>query len=127
MDALLRQELMDCETDLDGALRRFSNNEALYLACLDAFLKDQSIPDLEAAMRDGDRNGAFAAAHAFKGLAGNMGFLPLFHAAAELVICIREGKTARAEASFAELKQCYDRVASTIRRHCGADRKGVRI
>lgn len=123
MKTELLHDLMNCETDVEGALRRFCDNEALYIKCLSQFLEDRTMSDLEKAMQAQAWDEAFTAAHALKGVTGNMGFIPLFHASAELVILIRTGKIQEAGPSFLKLKRCYDQVASVISRHCGTDRK----
>ena len=124
MNVELLHDLIECETDVDGALRRFCNNEALYISCLGEFVKDPTMGELEKSLKEQDWDEAFTAAHALKGLVGNMGFVPLFHASARLVVLIRAGRTKELEDSFAETKRCYQQVVSMICRHCGTDLKG---
>ena len=71
------------ETDLQGAMQRFYGNEELYIACLKSFLDDPTIAQLNDSISNGMWDDAFTAAHALKGLAGNMGFVPLMHATGE--------------------------------------------
>ena len=92
MEDTLRQSLQNVETDVDGALERFSGDEALYESLLQAFLTDPTMEMLQDAISRQAWDDAFTAAHALKGLAGNMGFVPLFHAMGELVIYIRTAK-----------------------------------
>lgn len=124
MNTDLLYALMLCETDIDGVMRRFSGDEALYMTCLNGFLDDPTMDELNAAIENGAWDEAFTAAHALKGLAGNMGFVPLFHASAELVILIRAGRTGEVDASFAEVKRCYGQITSTICQCCDTDTKG---
>ena len=124
MDAQLLSGLANCEADVNGALRRFADNEELYVSCLGEFLADQTMSELETAIHNQAWDEAFTAAHALKGLAGNMGFVPLFHASAELVILIRAGRTGEVDASFAEVKRCYGQITSTICQCCDTDTKG---
>lgn len=118
MNRNLRIMLLRCETDLDGALHRFMNDEEFYVHCLCSFLTDRSMPDLEEALAARSWDEAFTAAHALKGLAGNMGFVPLFHAAAELVVLLRSGRTGAIGDSYLELKRCYEDLFRVIQQYC---------
>ena len=104
-----------CETDVDGALRRLSGDEELYLACLDAFLQDNTINELNEAILTQSWDDAFTAAHALKGVAGNMGFVPLFHATGELVMLIRGGKVREIGLSNEQVRRDYADVINAIR------------
>ena len=102
------------ETDIDGALQRFSRDESLYLTLLDDFVGDTTMDELEAAVKNRMWDDAFTAAHALKGLAGNMGFVPLFHSIGELVMLIRAGKVDEVDASFKTVRRCYSDIVTAI-------------
>lgn len=121
MDNNLLHQLMGCETDIDGVMSRFGGDEALYLTCLAGFLQDPTMAELEHAMQTESWDEAFTAVHALKGLAGNMGFVPLFHAAAHMVMLIRAGRTREVSAAYLELKQCYGKICAVIRENCGVE------
>jgi len=101
-------------TDVDGAIRRCCGNEQLYVDCLRAFLEDQSIGELNRAVKSKAWDDAFTAAHAIKGLAGNMGFVPLMHAASQLVIIIRGGRVSELEDSMENINSCYRDINDAI-------------
>ncbi|MDO5112225.1 MAG: Hpt domain-containing protein [Clostridia bacterium] len=115
MNSELLRRLSLCETDIDGAIRRFSGNEALYISCLNAFLLDPTVQELNEAILAQDWDGAFTAAHALKGLAGNMGFIPLFHATGELVVLIRSGRLMEINESNEQLRNVYNELVTAIR------------
>lgn len=117
MRTALLNALILCETDVAGALRRFSGNEALYSACLSEFLNDPTMEQLNKAIDAKLWDDAFTAAHALKGLAGNMGFIPLFHATAELVTFIRAGKLSEIDASNKHVLQCHNEISTAIRKN----------
>ena len=96
------------ETDIQGALKRLNDNEELYAFCLKSFLDDDTVFRLNEALKDGLWDDAFTAAHALKGLAGNMGFVPLMHATGQLLIIIRGGRTK-------EISEYLERVNSHYR------------
>lgn len=118
MRSELYEKLTGCETDVENALQRFSGNEALYESCLLAFLKDKTIPQLEQALQKQSWDEAFTCVHALKGLAGNMGFIPLFHASAQLVLLIRQGKTKELVPPYENLKQYYKDITMVIKEYC---------
>lgn len=103
------------ETDVDGAMRRLSGDDVLYISLLDAFVEDDTMKELEAAVSGEQWDKAFTAAHALKGLAGNMGFIPLFHETGELVMLIRTGKTREIDTALKEVRRCYNDIVSVIR------------
>lgn len=73
MDAANKELLEQKGFDVDGTMRRFLNNEALYLKCLKKFLDDTSFEKLKEAYQDGNCNEAFKAAHTMKGFVSNLG------------------------------------------------------
>lgn len=115
MNLDLIHALERCETDIDGVRRRFGGNDALYERCLGKFIFDPTMAELENALNIEAWDEAFTAAHAMKGLAGNMGFIPLFHATADLVVQIRAGRTNEINATFCEATRCYKEIIMAIR------------
>lgn len=118
MDTEFRNALLNCETDIDGAMNRFYDDEELYMRCLADFLNDTTMDDLKTALAAMEWDAAFTAVHALKGLAGNMGFIPLFQVSAEMVVMIRAGRIDEAKVYFSEADRCYRRICSVIRENC---------
>ena len=102
------------QTDVQGALRRLSGNESLYVSCLEKFLDDPTIRELNATIAAKDWDEAFTAAHALKGLAGNMGFVPLMHATGQLVVLIRGGRTREIDDCMAQVNSNYRDISDAI-------------
>lgn len=115
MDEKLLHDLLNNETDVDGALKRICGNEQLYISLLKDFTEDTTMFDLDAAIKTKSWDDAFTAAHALKGLAGNMGFIPLFHTTGELVLIIRAGRIGEIEPGLDEVKRCYDDITTAIK------------
>lgn len=111
-------DLRNNETDLDGVIDRFSGDDLFYATCVSLFLEDRTMSELESALDTRSWDDAFTAAHALKGLAGNLGFIPLFHACAEIVVQIRDGHTANIPEAYEKLRECYDGICKVIRRNC---------
>lgn len=103
------------ETDVQGAVRRFNGNEQLYVSCLEMFLEDPTMVQLNEAIKSKSWDEAFTAAHALKGLAGNMGFVPLMHSTGQLLIVIRGGRTREVGEYIAQVNSNYRDITDAIR------------
>lgn len=114
MEKTLLEELQIYETDIDGALYRFSGDKQFYASLLMGFLLDPTFSELKKSLDDKDWDAAFTAAHALKGLAGNLGFTPLFHSIGELVILIRAGKLNEFNLAFLKVEHCYNDIVAVI-------------
>ena len=111
-------------TDLQGAVQRLGGNEQLYLSCLSMFLEDSTIVDLNRAIKAKSGDDAFTAAHALKGLAGNMGFIPLMHSTSQLVIMIRGGRIKELSEYMTQVNSSYRDIVDAIRENFGENTKG---
>lgn len=81
----------------EEGLGRCMNNEAFYLRLVGMALNDANFDRLRAAVDSGDLTAAFEAAHALKGMIGNLALTPVFEPAAEVTELLR----GRAEADYA--------------------------
>lgn len=79
MDANQKGLLESKGFDVDGTMKRFLNNEALYLKCLKKFLDDSSFDKLKDAYEKGNCKDAFEGAHTMKGFVSNLGINELYH------------------------------------------------
>ncbi len=115
MNEKQRRALTLRETDLQGVLRRLNGNEQLYISCLGMFLDDSTLTELNTAIRTKSWDDAFTAAHALKGLAGNMGFIPLMHSTGQLVVLIRGGRLREIGDCIAQINSNYRDITDAIR------------
>ena len=75
--------------DTADGLARCLNNEGFYLKMVNMGLKDAHFETLEHALEAGDLNGAFEAAHALKGILGNLALTPLYTPLSEITERLR--------------------------------------
>lgn len=85
-------------------LARCMNNEPFYLRMVDMALQDRNFDALKAAMDAGDARAAFEAAHALKGLIGNVALTPIYGPVCALTELLR-GKDALVEGGDALLEE----------------------
>lgn len=78
--------------DYQITMNRFMGNEAMYMRLLDLLFRDTGLDALDAALKADDLSGAFEAAHALKGVVGNMGLTPLYNAISAIVEPLRAGE-----------------------------------
>lgn len=114
MNSVLLCGLTHCETDIAGSLKRFAGNEEVYTSYLEAFPKEPTMSALDEAVASEKWDKAFIAAHALKGLAANLGFVPLYHAIGELVVVLRDGRTDEIARVYQQTRQCYENVVAAI-------------
>lgn len=77
----------------EETMERFLHKETMYLKFLNLFFEDESLKKLESTLEVSDWKGAFEAAHALKGVSGNMGLAPLYRGVCEIVEPLRAGRT----------------------------------
>ena len=75
--------------DTEDGLKRCMNNEALYLRLVGMAIDDQGCEKLGEALAAGDLKAAFEAAHALKGVLGNLSLTPLYTPVSELTELLR--------------------------------------
>ena len=70
--------LKDYGADVEEGLKRCVNNQAFYLKMVEKAAGDQTFGKLISALEAGQLEEAFEAAHALKGVYGNLALTPLF-------------------------------------------------
>ena len=93
-------------------LGRLMNNETFYLRLVNMALDDAGFGKLAAAVDSGDKKAAFEAAHALKGVMGNLSLTPLYEKASEITELLRAGQEADYALLVRELLQQRDALNS---------------
>ena len=78
--------------DVDGTRKRLMNDDALYQELLLKYKKDTHLETLHMRLQEEDYEGAFLEAHTLKGIAANLGFVPMKAPAATLTELLRNAK-----------------------------------
>ena len=96
------ETLQNFGADTKSGLSRCMNNEMMYLRFVNMALEDANFKKLSEAVEADDRQAAFDAAHALKGVMGNLALTPLYEISSEMTELLR----ARQDADYpAMLKQ----------------------
>ena len=106
------QILRDFGADVEDGLGRCMNNEAFYLRLVGMALSDEGFEKLRDAADAGDTDAAFSAAHALKGVLGNLSLTPLYRKASEITELLRAKEEADYPALSRELIEMRDRLAA---------------
>ncbi len=86
---LTMEKLASFGADTAAGLARCLNNEAFYLRLVNTELGDANFAVLQDALSSGKTQEAFAAAHALKGVLGNLALTPIYEPVAELTELLR--------------------------------------
>ena len=100
--------------DIDEVLERFVGSEDFYFKCLKKFERETYFTDMETAMCKENAAGAFDAAHAMKGVSGNLGFKYLFEEVRDVTEIFRRGETKVPPEKMDSLTKAYHDAINVI-------------
>ena len=98
--------------NVNEGMTRCMNNEQFYFRMIGLVLKDTSVEKLEKALTEQDLTAAFEAAHALKGVVGNLALDPIYQPATELTELLRAGKEGDYAAYLAQIKEAFSALAA---------------
>lgn len=84
--------LKELGADTDSGLARCMNNEAFYLRLVGMALEDKGFGMLHSAIDAGDLKAGFEAAHALKGMLGNVSLTNILEPVLEMTEALRAGE-----------------------------------
>ena len=82
-------DLIAFGANVDEGLSRCMNNETFYLRLVESLKGEKGFKSLQTAIAAGDLDAAFEAAHALKGVLGNLSITPLYEPVAEITELLR--------------------------------------
>lgn len=106
--------LREYGANVEEGLGRCVNNEGFYFRMVKMALEDQSFRKLKDAVAAGDLDTAFEAAHALKGVMGNLALTPIFTPASEATELLR----ARTRTDYTPYVQQMEEQLEKLRRIC---------
>lgn len=101
--------------DLETALARVRGNKVIYAKMLNLFTGSGEFAAFDAALAEGDTDGAARIAHGIKGMTGNLGFTVLYETSAHLTEQLKTGVVDKDELNlyYSALKntlECVERL-----------------
>lgn len=94
--------------NVDEGLTRCMNNEAFYLRLVETVKNEAGFARLQESMAAGDWHGGFEAAHALKGVLGNLSLTPLFDPVNELCELLRPEQPVDCSALLATVSEQFE-------------------
>lgn len=107
-------KLISYGADIEGIKRRFVGNFDLYNSCFQRSLQDENFGLLDKALNEKDYQKAFEAAHALKGLTGNLGLQPMYKAVCTLVESLRAKEYSTVDAELCQINEQYALLTSIL-------------
>ena len=102
------EKLREYGANVEEGLGRCMNNEGFYLRLVGMALQDKNFDTLDQALQAGDEAAAFEAAHALKGVLGNLSLTPLFAPASALTEELRGRSGADYQAYFEQVREARE-------------------
>lgn len=121
MEQELKEQLKNAGVDVDTGLKRFMNNEALYMKFLNKFLNEPTYEQLRECIQNEDYPEAFRQAHTLKGVSANLSMTLLAEDVSRLVELLRncenpsEEVAAQAKELMNEITEKYLNVSGILK------------
>ena len=106
--------LKEFGADTDEALKRCMNNEGFYFRLVNMAAQDPNFAKLETALAAEDWNEAFEAAHALKGVLGNLSLTPMYEAVSKLTEALRPRQACDFREPFEKIQEGLAALKSLI-------------
>lgn len=109
---LTMEKLAAYGADTETGLTRCMGQEAFYIRLAGMILQEDNFDKLEQAIAAGDLKEAFAAAHALKGVTGNLALTPLYDPVYEITELLRK----ETEMDYTDLMNRIREARESLRR-----------
>lgn len=110
-----RYKLTKAGIDANEGIRRFNNNKEMYEKFLMNFPKDEHYNQMIQAIEEKNVEAAFQAAHALKGVSGNLSLIKLHQDIIPLVEELRNGSMEHTDEYLAPVKESYRIVTEALK------------
>ena len=114
MQQELLERLSDMGAEVEDTIERLMSDEKLYIEYVLKFPKNQNIIELQKAVEAKDAEKALKEVHTLKGVALNLGFLPLIDVCMDMVLELRAGREEEAFAMTEEVVSCFRELSDVI-------------
>lgn len=101
--------------DTKEGLNRCMNNEGFYLRMINLGLSNEYFDTLGKAIEEGNLEEAFEAAHALKGVIGNLALTPIYDPLADMTEMLRAKKQADYIVVYRPIKEKRDKLLAMLK------------
>lgn len=108
------EKLIEAGFDMDGVKERLGGDQDFFKSLLGMVLESSSYDEMIVAFRERKTQEAFEAAHALKGMTGNMGMQKVYEALVPLVEELRAGDFEAAEKLLPSVEERYSKAITAI-------------
>ena len=109
------EKLAEFGVDTKEGLTRCMNNEGFYFKMIDLGLSNEYFETLGKALEENKLDEAFEAAHALKGVIGNLALAPIYNPLAEMTELLRAKKEADYVTIYRPIKEMRDKLLAMHR------------
>ena len=108
------EKLQEFGVDTKEGLTRCMNNQTFYFKMLKMGLGNDQFEKLESALKANNLDEAFEAAHALKGVLGNLALTPIYKPLAEMTEMLRAKKTADYVSMYAPILDLRNQLLEMV-------------
>ncbi|NLG05887.1 MAG: Hpt domain-containing protein [Clostridia bacterium] len=109
------EALTEWGCDTKRALERMVDDEEFYIECLEQYMQDTELLQLEESLSRQDIRMAFEHAHSLKGVLANLGLTPMYQLITEIVEPLRAGKAEDFSVQIEELKNMKHKLEQILK------------
>lgn len=117
MEEKMLEELEEEGAEVEDTIERLMGDQELYVEYLKKFPENQNICNLMDAIEKKDTDTAMKEVHTLKGVALNLGLLPLVDATMSMLLDFREGNPEEAMGQMDEVKEQFDLFKDIIEKY----------
>ncbi|MBS6516687.1 MAG: Hpt domain-containing protein [Clostridium sp.] len=107
--------LTEVGIQIEEALERFMDSEAMFERFLGKFLEDETYNQLKEALEKGDIEMSIMKSHTLKGVTGNLSMKNLYQLTSRQVEFLRAGKLDEARELMADIDKAYEETAEALK------------
>jgi HPt (histidine-containing phosphotransfer) domain-containing protein len=100
--------------DIPGTMQRLLNDKELYDNCLQMFVDDENFAALGKSVAAKDYAKPFNEVHTLKGVAGNLGLVPLFDVLSTMTEALRAKDYSKVDEQYADVMKKYDEFKAIV-------------
>lgn len=110
----LIKQLKEYGADTIAIQERFQQDMGIYRICLEDFFKDESIERLGTEIEEKQYEAAFRTIHSIKGVSANMGLMPLYEMAGQMMDSLKADDNTNLKLQYAHFCLEYNRAKEML-------------